>query len=182
MIAAGLLTPVLLLAAGAVLFYVLKDPPPPGPCEEFLSAAQKAAIEDYRRGMDVFGVACTFLLLPLIAWVSVERRRAGGWKAELPSETGWGIAGVIALLFLHLLPTPTFALHAVLAVLVGLVVGGILMVLSAWSTIRFWRGRRASALGWLLLYLWLALLVALPALLVFPIGEGTDFFCINGIV
>lgn len=182
MIPAGLLAPWLLVAAGALVFYGLKTPPPPGPCEEFLDATQKAAVDDYRRGMDLYGAVCALVMLPLIAWISAARREALGWPRRIPPEAGWAIAGAVVLLALHLATGVTFALHAVLAVLVGLVFGAFLMVLAAWSAVTRFRRRRGHALGWLLLYDWLALLVAFPALMVLPIREGTDFFCINGIV
>ena len=182
MIAAGLLTPLLLFGAGAVVFYVLKTPPPPGPCEEFLDAAQRAVIDDYRRGLDLYGALVALALLPLIAWIAAARREAGGWPRRITPETGWAIAAVVGLLALHLVTGVTFALHAVLAVLVGLVFGVLLMVIAAYSAIRHRRARPSQALGWLLAYDWLALTVALPGLLVLPIREGTDFFCINGIV
>ena len=43
-----------------------------------------------------------------------------------------------------------------------------------------WTG--SFALTWLVACDWLALMVVLPALLALPLQEGTDYFCINGIV
>ena len=182
MIAAGLLTPIALLAAGAVLFYVVKTPPPPGPCEEFLEPKELAVIASYRSGMDLYGAIFTLAMLPLIAWISAARQEASGWQRRVGPVTGAAIAAVVVLLALHVATGVTFAVHALLAVLVGLVFGGFLMILAAYSAVTRARRDRAAALGWLLTYDWLALLVALPALLALPIGEGTDYFCINGII
>lgn len=181
MIAAGLLAPVALLAAGAVVFYVIKTPPPPGPCEEFLEPAERAVVDAYRSGLDLYGALFTLAMLPLIAWISAARRAASGWERTVTPETGAAIAAVVVLLALHVTTGVTFALHVVLAVLIGLVFGGFLMLLAAYSAVTRRRTRRASALGWVLVYDWTALLVALPALLAFPLGQGTDYFCINGI-
>ena len=170
-----------MLAAGAWFFYVHKDPPPWAPCEEFLSAAQRAARDEYRVGLKPFATVCAFGLMLLIAVVSVEQQRASGWPARIAPTTSWLLAASVALLGLHLW-TGTFALHSTLAVFGGLAGGEFVIGMAAYSAIRYARSRPGFALTWLLAYDWLALMVVLPALLALPLQEGTDYFCINGIV
>ena len=76
----------------------------------------------------------------------------------------------------------TAELHrATLAVFGGLAGGEVMLGFAAYSAIRYARSRPDFALTWTLAYLWLAVAVALPALLALPLQEGTDYFCINGI-
>ena len=170
-----------MVAAGAWFFYVHKDPPPWAPCEEFLSAAQREARDEYRAGLKPFAAAWALILMVLIACVSVEQQRAWGWPARVPPSAAWPLAGAVALLGLHLW-TSSFALHSTLAVFAGLAGGEFVIGMAAYSAIRYARSRPGFALTWLLAYDWLALVVVLPALLALPLQEGTDYFCINGIV
>ena len=181
LIAVGIGVPLAMVAAGAWFFYVHKDPPPWAPCDEFLSPAQRAARDEYRVGLKPFAAGCALVLMGLIALVTREQRRAGGWPARVPPATRWALAGALAVLALHLW-TGTFALHATLAVFGGLAGGEILLGFVVYSAIRYARGRPAFALAWLLGLEWMALVVVLPALLALPLQEGTDYFCINGIV
>ncbi len=181
LILAGILTPLALTAIGAWIFYVAKDVPPWAPCEEFLSAAQRAARDDYRVGLKPFAAACALILLGLIYVVSVEQRRAGDWPARVTPLTAWMLAGALVLLGLHLW-TGSYALHGTLAVFGGLAGGEVMLGLAGFSAVRHVRSRPSFALAWLLAYLWVWVLVALPALLALPLQEGTDYFCINGIV
>ena len=158
-----------------------KDPPPWAPCEEFLSAAQRAARDEYRVGLKPFAVACALILLALIVVVSLAQRRASGWAAEITPFSGWMIAAAVVLLALHVW-TGTFALHSTLAVFAALAGGEFVIAMAAYSAIRYARSRPGFALTWLLAYDWIALMVVLPALLALPLQEGTDYFCINGIV
>ena len=170
-----------MVATGYWFFYVHKTPPPWAPCEEFLSPAQRAARDAYRVGLKPFAVSWALILLALIAVLSVEQRRASGWPAEMTRTAGWMIAGAVGLLALHTW-TGSFALHATLAVFGGLAGGEVVLGLAAYSAVRFARSRPGFALTWALAYEWLALMVFLPGLLALPLQEGTDYFCINGVV
>jgi hypothetical protein len=119
--------------------------------------------------------------MALIAVLAVEQQRASNWPARLTPMMRWALVGSFLLLLLHL-RAGTFALHSTLAIFAGLAGGEFVLAMAAYSAIRYARTRPDFAMTWLLAFDWLALLVVLPALLALPLQEGTDYFCINGVV
>lgn len=153
-----LAAPVVLLAGGWLIFYVLKDPPRADGCY----AATPRDVHGYRRGLGAYATLSACALGALIAWTSRTRR------------TGYALAACAWLMALYNLEDDAFVPHATFGFVFGMFGGELLLGASAIATLVMGRPQFAQ-----LAYLWTALLVILPGAAGIVASEGDWALCMS---
>ena len=150
-----LATPAALLAGGWVIFYVLKEPPEVDRCA--LEPAR--GIDAYREGLGAYATFAAVVISVLIARTSPTRR------------TTSALAACAWLAALYHLENDTLAPHSLIGLGILVFGGELILLLSAIATFTTWE--RAARL----VYLWMTLLLVLPAAVGYPASEGTPGLC-----
>ena len=150
-----LATPLALLAGGWVIFYVLKAPPEVDAC-----AYEPAnGVEEYRQGLGTCATAAAIVLGALIARTSPTKRTTYALVTA-----AWATA-------LYNLENDAFGFHALIGLALLVFGGELILLLSAIAT--FTTRERSARL----VYLWISLLLVLPAAVGFPASEGVPGLC-----
>ena len=153
-----LATPLVLLAGGWAIFYLVKDPPRLDACSE----GRVPGVEEYRDGLGAYATFAAVVIGSLIARISTTKR------------TMYPLAACAWLAAVYNLDNDAFHVHA-LGALIGMLFGGeLLLACSAIATLAMRRPRVAQ-----LTYLWTALLLLVPAAVTWPAGEGVAFLCLD---
>ena len=152
-----LAAPLVLLAGGWAIFYVLKQPPPAAEC----MTRRAPGVEQYRGGLGAYATFSAAVLGALIASVSRGPR------------TMYALAVCAWLATLYNADDDAFWPHALVATILG-ALGALLLACGAAGTLAMRRPRTAE-----LAYLWTALLVFVPATAGIVASEGTPGLCLG---
>ena len=153
-----LATPVALLAAGWVIFYVLKEPPRMDECAQ----GRDPGVNAYRQGLGTYATVAAAGIAALIARVSRTRR------------TLFALSICAWLVLVYNADDDVFGWHATFAMLLALFGGEVLLLCSALATFAMRRPRGAQ-----LTYLWTSLLVFVPALAGQVASQGVPGLCMS---